>query len=90
MAYIHEGVHAAQCRMFGATWYARQATTPGGRLSLEARALCAEADVLALRGGDRERLRDWIIVTLESDYFDDPQIPRSEIVAAVDGACGSR
>jgi hypothetical protein len=87
--YIHEGVHADQCRRFGATWYTRQAATPQGRLPLEAQALCAEVAVLSRRGADRQRLLDWAVETLVTEYFEDGSVPRLDITAAVEGACGA-
>lgn len=88
VVYIHESVHADQCRMFGAAWYALRTATPHGRLTLEAQALCAEAAVLARRGASRERLLDRTVETLASGYFEDGVVPRMDISAAVDGACG--
>lgn len=87
LVYIHEGVHAAQCRSFGALWYARQAATPRGRLLLEAQALCAEAVTLNRRGGDAERLLEGTLAGLVSDYFDRGQVAGWRIAAAVEGAC---
>ncbi len=88
LVYIHEGVHAAQCRSFGATWFNHRVTTPQGRLTLEAQALCAEAAVLSIRGADRERLSDQAVEALASEYFSDSDLGRREIVDAVDSACG--
>jgi hypothetical protein len=88
VVHIHERVHAQQCRMFGATWYALQTATPGGRLTLEVQALCAEAVVLAGRGASRERLLDRTVETLASGYFRDGAVAHRDISAAVDGACG--
>lgn len=88
LAFIHENVHAAQCRAFGAVWYARQAVTPAGRLALEAPALCGEVAVLSRRGEDHARLRDRTVEMLMSGYLDRAGVPRREISAAVDRACG--
>lgn len=85
--YIHEGVHAAQCRTLGATSYAKRAATPAGRLTLETEALCAEVAFLVKRGGDRERLLAWTVETLETEYFEGASLRRRDIVAAVDKAC---
>jgi hypothetical protein len=85
--YIHESVHAAQCRTLGATAYARRAATRGGRLTLETEALCAEVAFLTKRGGDRERLLAWTVETLETEYFEGASLRRRDIVAAVDKAC---
>jgi len=85
--YIHESVHAAQCRSLGATSYARRAATPAGRLILETEALCAEVAFLTKRGGDRERLLAWTVETLETEYFDGASLRRRDIVAAVEKAC---
>ena len=85
--YIHEGVHADQCQRFGATWYARRASTPQGRLTLEAQALCAEVEVLSRRGSDRQGLRDRTVEILATEYFEDGSVPRRDIALAVDGAC---
>jgi hypothetical protein len=63
-------------------------TTPQGRLTLEAQALCAEAAVLSIRGADRERLSDQAVEALASEYFSDSDLGRREIVDAVDSACG--
>lgn len=87
LVYIHEGVHAAQCRRYGSLWYARRASTPQGRLLLEAQALCAEALTLFRRGADAGHLRDGTVAGLVSDYFDGGQVPGWRIAAAVDGAC---
>ncbi len=86
--YIHEGVHADQCQRFGATWYARRVATPEGRLTLEAQALCAEVAMLSRRGSDPQGLRDRTVEILATEYFEDGSVPRSDIAAAVDGACG--
>jgi len=85
---IHEGVHARQCRRFGASSYAQQVATPQGRLALEAEALCEEAAVLSRRGADRERLLDLTVETLATEYFRDGSVARREIALAVDTACG--
>lgn len=87
LTFIHEAAHARQCRALGAAWYARQAVTPRGRLVLEVRALCAEAAVLAGRGADRSRLRDWTLEALRSEYFDDGAVSAQDIAAAVDDKC---
>lgn len=86
--YIHEGVHAVQCRTLGATAYARRAATPEGRLTLEAEALCAEVAVLWKRGGDRQRLLDWVVETLQTEYFEGGSVAGRDIAAAVDRVCG--
>ena len=87
VVYIHERVHAEQCRRLGATRYASWYATPEGRLELEAEAFCEEVGVLSLRGAERERLLAWTVETLMSRYFDEGEIPRSEVWAAVDFAC---
>lgn len=87
LAYLHEGVHAAQCRSFGALWYASQNLTPGGRLRLEAQALCAEAALLSRRGIDGDRLVDRAVAGLVSHYFEGGEVAGWEVVAAVGGAC---
>ena len=88
VVYLHESVHAEQCRMLGAARYASRYGTPQGRLDLEAQAFCAEVDVLSLRGGVRERLLDRTVETLATSYFADGEMPRSRVWAAVDLACG--
>lgn len=88
LVHVHERVHAEQCRAFGAAWYARKAMTPSGRLTLEASALCAEVAMLSGRGEDPGRLRDWTLEALLSGYLERGVVPRSEIAAAVDQACG--
>ncbi len=88
VVYIHEGVHAEQCRWLGAAQYASLYSTPAGRLELEAEAFCAEVEVLSGRGAERDRLLDRTVETLVTSYFDDGQVPRSEVWAAVDLACG--
>jgi hypothetical protein len=88
-ASIHEGVHAGQCRRFGASSYAQRVASPEGRLALEAEALCAEAAALSRRGGDRQRLLDLTVETLATEYFRDGSVPRREITVAVDAACGA-
>lgn len=85
--YIHEGMHADQCRRYGATWYARQIASPEGRLTLEAQALCAEVAVFSRRGSDPQRLLDWAVETLATEYFGDGSVPLEDIVVAVKGAC---
>ena len=85
--YIHEGVHADQCQRFGATWYARRAATPEGRLTLETQALCAEVAVLSRRGSDPQGLLDRTVEILATEYFEDGSVPRRDIAAAVQGAC---
>jgi hypothetical protein len=87
LAFIHEGIHADQCRASGALWYARQAVSPLGRLELEAQALCGEAAVLSRRGGDVDRLVDWTLTRLVTDYFEDGAVPGWAIADAVDRAC---
>jgi hypothetical protein len=89
LVYIHEGVHAKQCRSLGATAFAQRVTTPDGRLALEAGALCAEVAVLAMRGADRARMRNRTVELLASEYFGDGTVRLSEITAAVDDACGT-
>jgi hypothetical protein len=86
-AYIHEGVHADQCRTYGATWYALSMTTAQGRLTLEAPALCAEVAMLTRRGADTQRLLDWTVETLATEYFEDGSVTLEDIVVAVNGAC---
>ena len=88
VVFIHEGVHAEQCRWLGAAQYAGLYATPAGRLELEAEAFCAEVEVLSGRGAERERLLDRTVETLATSYFEDGQVPRTEIWAAVDLACG--
>jgi hypothetical protein len=85
--YIHEGVHADQCRRYGATWYARQIGSPEGRLTLESQALCAEVTVFSRRGADPGRLLDWAEETLASEYFDDGSVSRDDVALAVEAAC---
>ncbi len=85
--YIHERVHADQCQRFGATWYAQQAATPEGRLTMEVQAFCAEVAVLSRRGADRQGLLDWTVETLATEYFEDGSVPRRDIAVAVEGAC---
>lgn len=85
--FIHEAAHAEQCRAFGAAWYARQLSTPHGRLAMEAEALCAEVAVLSKRGGDSDGLAEWAVETLATEYFDGEALSRWEIEAAVAGAC---
>jgi len=85
--YIHEGMHADQCRRYGATWYARQIASPEGRLTLEAQALCAEVTVFSRRGGNTQRLLDWAVETLATEYFEDGSVPLEDIVVAVKAAC---
>ena len=88
LVFIHEGVHAEQCRTLGAAGYARRVSTPHGRLAMEAGALCAEAKVLWMRGVDRARVVDRTVETLAIGYFRDGGVTREEIAAAVDDACG--
>ena len=88
VVYIHESVHAEQCRSLGATQYATQYTTLAGRLALEAEAFCAEVEVLSGRGAARDRLMDRTVETLVTSYFEGDQMPRSEVLAAVETACG--
>jgi len=89
LTYIHEGVHAAKCRKFGSLWYARQTVTARGRLTLEAHALCAEAAVLSIRGGDRDRLLAWTEETLSTGYLTGTGVSRAEVSAMVRGACAT-
>lgn len=88
LAFIHEGAHARQCRQLGAFWYARQVSNLQGRLALEARALCAEAQVLAIRGADPERLVRRAVEALAMDYLGEGRVPRADIVSEVRLACG--
>lgn len=88
MVHVHENVHAEQCRTFGPLWYARHAVTPSGRLALEAPALCAEVVALSARGADRTRLKDRTVEALSSGYIERGRVPRWQIAAAVDRACG--
>lgn len=87
LAFIHEGVHAEQCKTHGALWYARQTITARGRLMLEAQALCAEAALRSRRGADGQRLMDGTVAGLVSDYLEEGEVPGWEIAAAVNGAC---
>lgn len=89
VVYIHERVHAEQCRALGAARYASWYGTLEGRLTLEAEALCEEVEVLSLRGADRQRLLYWTVETLMTHYFDEGEIPRAEVWATVDRACGA-
>ncbi len=89
VVYIHESVHAEQCRWLGATQYAKLYGTLSGRLALEAEAFCAEVAVLSGRGAVRERLIDRTVETLVTSYFEGDQMPRSEVLAAVKTACGA-
>ena len=89
VVYIHESVHAEQCRWLGATRYAKRYGTLSGRLALEAEAFCAEVDVLSRRGAVRERLIDRTVETLVTSYFEGDQMSRSEVLAAVKTACGA-
>ena len=88
VVYIHESVHAEQCRWLGAAQYAKRYGTLPGRLALEAEAFCAEVDVLSGRGAARDRLIDRTVETLVTSYFEGDQMPRSEVLAAVETACG--
>lgn len=88
VVYIHESVHAEQCRWLGATQYAKRYGTRSGRLVLEAEAFCAEVAVLSGRGAERDRLMDRTVETLMTSYFEGDQMPRSEVQAAVGTACG--
>lgn len=90
LAYIHEGVHAEQCRSWGALWFVGRLTTPRGRLALEAEAFCGEAAVLTLRGADRDHLIDRTIDVLAGEYFPEGEPGRGEIARAVEAACGGR
>jgi len=89
LVFIHERVHAEQCRALGPTWYARRVISPSGRLALEAPALCAEVAVLSVRGADRTRLTDRTVEMLEDGYVEPGRLPQGAISAAVDRACGS-
>jgi hypothetical protein len=86
-AHIHEDVHADQCREFGAAWYALRMTTAQGRLTLEAPALCAEVALLTRRRAEPQRLLDWTVETLATEYFEDGSVALQDIVVAVKGAC---
>ncbi|NNF13765.1 MAG: hypothetical protein HKN72_11105 [Gemmatimonadetes bacterium] len=86
-AYIHESVHAQQCRSFGATWFNQRISRPEGRLTLEAQALCAEAAMLTIRGADRARVSEQVVEALASEYFSESDLRRGAIIAEVDGAC---
>ncbi len=88
VVYLHESVHAEQCRQLGAARYASWYGTPARRLELEAEAFCEEVEVLSLRGAVRERLMEQTVETLMTSYFADGQMPRSDVWAAVDLACG--
>ena len=88
VVYLHESVHAEQCRRLGATRYASSYGTPEGRLELEVEAFCEEVEVLSMRGAERGRLVDRAVETLVTSYFDDGRVPRSEVRTSVDLACG--
>ncbi|MDT8341086.1 MAG: hypothetical protein RQ751_06200 [Longimicrobiales bacterium] len=88
LTWVHEAVHAEQCRSFGALWYARQAVSARGRLTLEARALCAEAVLLVRRGGDPDRLLVHTENVLYAEYLDGSGIDRPAVAHAVRAACG--
>ncbi len=87
VVYLHESVHAEQCRSLGAAQYANRYRTLPGRLALEAEAFCAEVNMLSRRGAVRERLIDRTVETLVTSYFEGDQIPRSEVLAAVEMSC---
>lgn len=89
LVFIHEKVHAEQCRAFGPARYARQVVTQSGRLALEAPALCAEVAVLSRRGEDHARLVDRTVEALMSGYLERGRVPRRDISAAVDRACAT-
>ncbi len=88
VVYIHESVHAEQCRWLGATQYAKRYSTLSGRLALEAEAFCAEVEVFSGRGAARNRLIERTVETLVTSYFESDRMPRSEVRAAVETACG--
>jgi hypothetical protein len=88
VVYIHESVHAEQCRRLGAARFASRYSTPPGRLELEVEAFCAEVEVLSLRGAAQERLLDQTVETMVTSYFYDDQMPRSAVRAAVNLTCG--
>jgi hypothetical protein len=87
VVYLHERIHADQCRRLGATGYARLASSAGGRLKLESEALCAEVKMLVLRGRDREELMGWMMDALENEYFRPGEVTRDEIEVAVRWSC---
>jgi hypothetical protein len=88
LVFIHERVHAEQCREWGALRFVRRLVDPESRLAMEAQAFCAETAVLALRGADREPLLHRTVDALATGYFPDGEVSRAEIVAAVGAACG--
>ena len=88
VVFIHEGAHAEQCRWLGAARYAKLYGTAPGKLELEAEAFCAEIEMLSRRGAARDRLMDQTVETLMTGYFDDGEMARSDVSAAVDSACG--
>lgn len=90
LVHVHERVHAEQCRTWGALWFVGRLATARGRLAMEAEALCGEAALLVLRGGDRERVLARTVDILAADYFPHgEEVGRGDIVRAVTGACGA-
>lgn len=84
---IHELMHVQQCRTLGPTvWYLTYGT-PEGRMRLEAEAFCAEIDVLARRGIDRETLFWPRVDLLYAGYGQDEGMSREQVRDLMRATC---
>lgn len=84
---VHEETHARQCRALGAAeWMVRYGTLRG-RMELEAEAFCAEVELLAARGADRERLIEPRVEVLYEGYRNDGTLSMAQVREIVRAAC---
>ena len=86
---VHEKVHAEQCRSMGAAVWAARYRTPAGRVELEAEAFCAEVELLAARGGDREGLLEPRVEILQHGYRTRDAYTTAEVHEIMRATCGS-
>lgn len=86
---VHERVHAEQCRSMGATAWAARYQTLHGRIELEAEAFCAEIDLLASRGIDREDLLEPRVEILHHGYRTGDAYSEAEVREIMRATCGS-
>jgi len=87
---VHEHAHAEQCRAMGAAAWAARYRTVRGRIELEAEAFCAEIDLLAGRGLDRESLIEPRVEILGQGYRNHGALSADEVRAIIRATCGPR
>jgi hypothetical protein len=90
IVFVHEQVHADQCRAMGATAWAARYRTVRGRIELEAEAFCAEIDLLTGRGFEREALMEPRVQMLRNGYGNHDALSEDEVRAIMQATCGPR